>query len=138
MASEFTFHSTERLKSKRAIDTLFRQGHTKVLFPLKIYVIPAPENNPHPVKLLVSVPKKKIKSAVERNRVKRLLREAWRLNKPSLYQLLNEKQVKGNVMLLFLDKFPPDIHLLQKKMPSVSEFITKVLSAKRHLPEKPH
>jgi ribonuclease P protein component len=138
LSSVFTFQSDERLKSKKAIESLFRQGQTKVFFPLKIFVSPAPHNHPHPVKLLVSVPKKKIKSAVERNRVKRLLREAWRLNKINLYRDLNEKQLKGNVMLLYLDKVPSGFHALTEKMPAVFDFVAKALASYGDSTKKSH
>ena len=83
-----TFKKRERLVSRKQIDTLFGGGCSQSMaaFPLRIvYRLHERAANEPPVQILVSVPKKRFKHAVDRNRVKRQVREAFRLNKDILY-----------------------------------------------------
>lgn len=73
-----SFGKAEKLKSKKIIDSLFLEGRSVKSYPIKlIYLSIESEEN----KTAVSVPKKLIKTAVQRNRIKRLMREAFRKNK---------------------------------------------------------
>lgn len=73
------FSRAERLKSETEISTLFRDGKKGFVYPFKYLVI---KTDRHKVSnILISVPKRNFKHAVDRNRVKRLVREAYRLNK---------------------------------------------------------
>lgn len=119
----FTFKKTERLKSKKAIELLYTKGRQKSFFPLKVFVHKNQSPGPHPVRFMVSVPKKKIRSAVKRNRVKRLIREAWRLNKHLLYEEMRKKNLSADVMFLYLSGESPELRQLVKKLPAVFSFI---------------
>lgn len=82
-----TFRKRERLVSLRLIDELFGGGNSRSLaaYPLRaIYLQKAREEHDEPLQLLISVPKKRFHHAVDRNRVKRQVREAWRRHKQSL------------------------------------------------------
>ena len=81
--TDFTFSRDERLKSVKLIKELFKKGKSIFQFPIKLVYIPIPEDNDLVVKnqFAISVPKKRFKKAVDRNRIKRLLREALRHNK---------------------------------------------------------
>ena len=82
----FTFSKSERISSKREIDLLFEQGHSFLVYPLRIVFLSIPKTDDSvPVSILVSVPKRKLKRAVHRNRIKRLIRETYRLNKSDLH-----------------------------------------------------
>ena len=77
-----TFKKNERITGEKRIESLFSNGQSFVSFPMRvIFVKTASVADLPPVSILVSVPKKRIKSAVLRNRVKRLIRETYRLNK---------------------------------------------------------
>lgn len=76
----YTFKKEERLCSKRSIDDLFANGSSFVLYPFRIvYLRRSPIG--HPVEMLVSVPKRRFPRAVDRNLIKRRIRECYRLNK---------------------------------------------------------
>lgn len=83
MARRYSFPKSDRLFLQKEIDLLFNKGKSFVAFPLRvIYVLHQPAAESSNLAALISVPKKKIRSAVGRNRIKRLIRESYRLNKP--------------------------------------------------------
>ncbi len=105
------FPKTEKLKSTKTIENLFLEGKTYFKFPIKVFFLP--QENIETNLAAFAVPKRNFKSAVDRNRVKRQLREAYRLNK----QLLDEIHGKKFVMLfLFLGKVKPQYAEVEKAM----------------------
>lgn len=83
----FTFPKIERLCSKSKIDQLFLKGKTLNAKPFKlIYSIDPALEGQAPVQILISVPKRRIKKAVDRNAIKRAIREIYRLNKNFLLE----------------------------------------------------
>ncbi len=76
-----SFDKSERLCSTLAINYLFSEGHSVFKHPVKIKWIQAKWDNNHLIKVVITVSKHKFKRAVDRNRIKRLLRECFRLNK---------------------------------------------------------
>lgn len=80
MAKQFTLGKTERLKSKKQTDQLFSEGKKFSVTPFRIfYIINSTETSSH--QFGVGVSSKVFKRATDRNRVKRLVKEAWRLQK---------------------------------------------------------
>ena len=77
------FPKNEKLKSSKTNENLFLNGKKHIQFPLKIIYLETSESENN--KVAFSVPKRNFKKAVERNRIKRLLREIYRLNKYYLY-----------------------------------------------------
>lgn len=75
-----TFDKSYNLKSRKAIDLLFKEGHSHFQYPLKLQYLAIKEESNKSIKFTVSVPKKKFKLAVDRNRLKRQIRESFRLN----------------------------------------------------------
>ncbi len=92
-----TFKKTERLNSKLLIEMLFADGKSFFIYPFRVKYIICKKDDGLPVQILISVPKKIHKSAVDRNRIKRLTREAYRKNK---YILYDNYKVKDNEQLL--------------------------------------
>ena len=103
-----TFPKKEKLKSKKYFEQLFMEGKSINSFPLKLMYLPTNFDVNVPIKTGVIAPKKKFRSAVKRNRVKRLLREAYRLNKHLVYD-----NIDGNFAFLFL--------YIGNKMPNINE-----------------
>lgn len=76
-----TFKKSERLSKKKLIQELFNKGSYFYLHPFKLIFLPADDLSAH--QILISVPKRNHKTAVARNKIKRRIREAYRLNKPT-------------------------------------------------------
>ena len=87
-----TLCKAERLNSKILIEKMFACGAKSCsIFPLRVVYMPV-ENQDVQASILLSVSKKRFKRAVKRNRVKRQLREAYRMHKHQLLQILTDKQ----------------------------------------------
>ncbi|OJW82097.1 MAG: ribonuclease P protein component [Bacteroidetes bacterium 46-16] len=119
-----TFKAYERLKREQHIDTLFRTGKAFSVFPIRfVYTTVARSNELSPVRVGFSIPKKRFRSSVHRHRIRRLIAEAWRLQKHDLYAAIPaEKQLQ--VFLIFADSTMPEFETIQK---AVKEGIDKLV-----------
>jgi ribonuclease P protein component len=86
-----TFRKSERLCSSKIIASLFENGNVFYTKLFKVVWSKAPHTVPHPVRIALSVSKKNFRLAVTRNLLKRRMREAYRRNKYSLYDVLNNE-----------------------------------------------
>lgn len=107
----FTFKKAERLKSKKLIDLLFSKGESFLQYPVKFVYLPTELPQKHCVQVGVTVSKKNFKKAVDRNRIKRLLREAYRLNKHQILDSIGEQQLA--LFLIYIGKEMPDYRLIE-------------------------
>lgn len=99
-----TFKKTERLKSKRIIDDLFRSGHSIRAYPIRLLWMETELPGDVPVQFSVSVPKRNFKNAVDRNLLKRRMREAIRLNKSKLCETAGMNGRQYALMVLYSAK----------------------------------
>lgn len=106
----YTLKKSEILRHKKVIRELFERGSSFSIYPIKIIFEIKPEGQ-HQV--LFSVPKKKFKKAVERNKIRRRLREAYRLNKHILD--VNDK-AKLNIAYIYISEQILPFEYLQEKM----------------------
>ena len=104
MDNRHTIKKAERISFQREIDSLFKEGNAFVSYPLRVVFLKQKPFSGATVSILISVPKKKFKQAVKRNRLKRLIREAYRLNKASLIQYIQEKESGLLIAFLFIGK----------------------------------
>ena len=110
---DFTFPKKEKLKSKKVIDALFDKGKSVSVYPLRLVFIATSFNDDILVKTGVSVSKRHFKRAVDRNRIKRLLREAFRLNKPAYF---NNITTQYALMILYIGNTKPTFSEVETKM----------------------
>lgn len=96
----YTLSSNDRLKKQKQIQALFLKGKNLYAPGFRLVYAALPGESPG-VKFGVSVPKKKFKKAVQRNRIKRLVREAFRLEAPILRELAQEKQQEWHLFFIF-------------------------------------
>lgn len=120
----FSFPKKERLCSRLQMEQLLSLKQSFFSYPLKCYFqfLPLSEENPVS-KMAVSVPKKLEKTAVGRNKIKRWVREAYRLNKNLLYNELNEKETVVNMLFVCVGKEKLSFALIEK---AVVEIFQKI------------
>jgi ribonuclease P protein component len=93
----------EKLKSRKDISELFAEGDSLFSYPIKLIYLEKDGVRVPPVRMGVSVPRRLWKRAVDRNRIKRKLREVYRLNKSTLVSILaNNGQLNG--MMVFVGR----------------------------------
>ncbi|MCK9452493.1 MAG: ribonuclease P protein component [Bacteroidales bacterium] len=95
------FPKAERLHGHNAIANLFSNGKSFYQHPFKVVVFEAVADENPPLRMLISVSKRNFKKAVDRNRTKRLCREAWRLQKSALNQHLASQNIRLDVALIY-------------------------------------
>ena len=127
MTAKQDFPKYERLCKENDIQALFSKGKGFSVYPYRIVTLfRRDENRPVTVRVLVSVSKKRFHHAFKRNRVKRLVREAWRKNKAPLYEICRRDNISVDVALVYTATV---IHsydeILDKTRKAVQEIIRK-------------
>lgn len=115
LSKEFSYNKSEKLKSKKQFDKIFEVGKSFTVFPLRI-IYNLAEGQDNLIKTGVGVSSKFFKKAVHRNRIKRLLREAYRTEKQPLHIYLNNSKKQLSVFLLFIDRTIPEYIFIKEKM----------------------
>ncbi|HWB64377.1 MAG TPA: ribonuclease P protein component [Chitinophagales bacterium] len=119
------FGKDEKLKSTKLIEQLFKEGKSVKQGGVTLVYLFSPLNTFYPAQAGFSVSKKHFKHAVDRNRVKRLMREAYRLNKTSLYQYLKEAGQQLAIMWVYNGKQLPEMAQVEKSLTGCLKKITK-------------
>ena len=117
------FPKKEKLKSKVLFESLFTEGKSVSRFPLKLIYLNTHFDDDAKIKVGVVTPKKKFKKAVDRNRIKRLLRESYRHNKSLIFN-----NIEGNFAFLFLylgNKIPDYIDIERTMQQLMEDFLKK-------------
>ena len=119
---KFIFRKEERLRKEKDIQELFDKGSSFYLFPFKVFVLLETQDTPvHQV--LISVSKKNFKRAVDRNKLKRRIKEAYRLQKQLLANL---PKVKAG--FIYAHKEILEFRDIEKKMNQCLLKIPKMLN----------
>ncbi len=116
-----TLGKQERLCSRKLIDSLFKGGGSRAMsgFPLRmVYAVTERHEGEPAAQILVSVPKRCFKRAVKRNRIKRLVREAYRLNKHILADALerHEPQMSATMAFIYTDSHLHDYATVEQRV----------------------
>lgn len=123
---EFSFKKRERLSGKKIISSLFQSGRYISSYPIRI-IFKKSDVGHYPARVVISVPKRLFKNAVDRNLLKRRIREAYRLNKPEFYARL--LKTKGGVTLVIQyrhDKIV-DYHTIENGLKMALEQVVRIL-----------
>lgn len=116
MIHQNTFSKPEHLCGEKRITRLYTQGDAFIAYPLRVVFLIEPKKDKELSSVLVSVPKKRFKRAVKRNRLKRLMREAYRLNKLVLVEKLEEKQLQIHIAFNYVSDEELNFAAVEKKM----------------------
>lgn len=115
MPGPFTLGKNERLKRRRIIDQLFSEGKYLSVFPLRVgYVFT--EKLEHPLQAGFGVSSRQFKRSVQRNRIKRLMREGYRLQKNELQEVVQNKNLQLALFIIYVGRELPDYATVSEKM----------------------
>lgn len=109
---KFTLGKNQKLKSRKAIAQLFVEGLSVKDFPLKMIYLPIEPEREQITQVAFSVPKRNFKLAVDRNRIKRLMREAYRLHQ---YELFEGDDKKYHIMFIYMSNKKPTYEQVVRK-----------------------
>jgi len=110
------FPKKEHLCGEIRINKLYAEGKAFIAYPYRVVYRIEKKQTDIPVQVLVSVPKKRFKSAVKRNKIKRLMREAYRLNKHFLTDICNQNACQIQIALNYVSDTEMDYKAMEVKM----------------------
>ncbi len=125
----YRLRRVERLKHRKVIRSLFQKGHSFHHYPLRIVYAEHPDRSVKvPVQFTVSVGKRRFKRAVDRNLLRRRIREAYRSQKPDLYRRLANRQAPPlAVLIIYTGKEILEYTALEKAMQQIVRRLPKRL-----------
>ena len=121
MTQKLTLNKKERLKSRKLIDKLFKGGQSLFTHPCKLLYLKDPHLEDESLEMLdnsllfsVTIPKRKMRSATDRNLLKRRIREAFRLHKLPLETKLASKNVTVCLMFIYIESEVKEYAVIEK------------------------
>jgi ribonuclease P protein component len=120
----FSFGKKEKLCAQVVIDRLFAEGRSFKVYPIRVMLLPVEQAEAH-AQVLISVPKKRVRKAHDRNRIKRHIREAYRLNKPELLEKWGREGRYFAIGLIYLTDRASDFKEMNKVMAEVVQKLQK-------------
>ena len=122
----YTFNKEEKLCSQKLIGEMFLSGKSFLCYPLKVVWLDSPDDSyPYPVQVAFSVPKRIFNKAHDRNLIKRRMRETYRLRKNILYELLEIKNRKIGLMIVYIAKEKLEFHQIESAMAKLISRLNK-------------
>jgi ribonuclease P protein component len=126
---KYTLGKEERLKSRKLIERLYLERNSVKAFPLRMIFLQTEHTSDFPAQVGVSVPKRNFKLAVDRNRIKRLMRETYRLQKEIVYDNINESYV---FMISYLGKEECTYEEMYQKMEKLLKLFVNETKKREH------
>lgn len=124
--ADLKFGKDERLKSRKVIGNLFKNGQSFSQYPLRILWQERPlEEAESKFQFTASVPKRKFKLAVRRNKIRRQIKEAYRLNKHLLFENNNKEDTAYAIMILYTGKKAFSYEEIEKAMSGIIQRFLK-------------
>ncbi|MBO4739743.1 MAG: ribonuclease P protein component [Bacteroidales bacterium] len=123
MANEQTFPKSQKLCSRSDIQYLLTNGQTLFVYPLLCKFVKVKKQDVD-VQVAIVVSKRRFRHAVDRNRVKRLIRETYRKNKQALFDTLHKKEFSIHAIFIYADKQHLSYHIHDKR---IKELINKLI-----------
>ena len=131
---DYKLNKDEKLCSRTTVNLLFDEGKSLMAFPLRAAFRLRPQGE-HPVQFLISIPKKRIRHAVQRVTLRRRVREAYRLSRRDLLQpTLTESGWGVDIAFVYLDNTPAPYSVIQEKMTTL---LQRIAHAATQQPEPP-
>lgn len=118
-----SFPKSEKLCGKLIVDQLYKQGKRFVVWPLRVSYIVSPDNAN---RILIWAPKSLFRHAVDRNRLRRQMREAYRLNK----EMLSHSDTRYYIAFNYIDKTMQDYSMISKAMKKALKKLSQVTDEK--------
>ena len=129
-----TFPKKEHLYGEKVIENLHTTGSSFLVYPLRVvYLNVSQPDEQIPVRVMIGVSKKKFKKAVDRNRAKRLMREAYRLNKSSLVSIIKKEEVKIYLSFQYIADEMLTFDEISTKMQKARDRLTKIIAEKSYI-----
>jgi ribonuclease P protein component len=126
-----TLRKDERLCNHKLIANLFKNGRYFFEYPFKVWYLLVDDKYPyfgkHPAQILFSVPKRQFRKAVERNFIRRLLKEGYRKNKAIAYDFLESNQKKIVLGLIYSAKTPLTAAEIEQKIIKSLQRLTQTI-----------
>jgi ribonuclease P protein component len=125
IAIKATFNKSEILRSKKQIDVLFERGRSSLSHPLKMVYMKVDEVQPFPAQALFVVPKRAFKKAHDRNRLRRRMKESYRLQKHHLYEALNASGARLALAFIYVSGKDEPFAVISEKLGKLLDKLKK-------------
>ena len=124
---KYYFRKEERLCSVKQIEQLYSQGSSFSFYPFRLIYSIVPEQD-SPATIVISIPKRKFKKAVDRNTIKRRVKEVYRHSKADfLYPQLLEKNIKIQLLLIYIgNEINTSINIRKKLNLALERLVNKL------------
>lgn len=130
MTKKLTLGKNERLKSRKLIEQLFSEGKKFVIHPYRVFYI-LEKKEQALLQFGVGVSSRNFKKAVDRNRVKRLIKESYRLQKNHLQDKIKDENYQLNIFVIYTAKELPDYTTSFETMTKVLDKLIVILGEKK-------
>lgn len=127
----FGLTKKERLSSKKSIEALFNSARSAFSFPLKAHFIINDTGSETIPEILFVVPKKKFKKAVDRNKLRRRMKEGYRLNKQILFSWCLDQQKEVKIAFIYVSSEPTSFQSIEE---SIIKLLGEITNPKEYIP----